>query len=153
MHTVWSFFSDPKNLGKITPSGMRFEIIDDGGVKDIYEGQLIYYKVSPFPFFRTRWVTEITSVKPGISFVDTQKVGPFVLWEHYHEFRAMPDGVEMLDVVRYTLPLGWMGVLAHFLFVRDRIKYIFEYRRRQVEEIFLLDPPKPAERLTISLHV
>lgn len=87
---VWDFFSDPRNLEKITPPSMQFEILDDGGAKEIFQGQLIRYKVSPFPFFRTGWVTEITSVVPKTSFIDSQKEGPFALWRHCHEFKVMP---------------------------------------------------------------
>lgn len=137
---IWNFFSDPKNLDKITPPGMRFKILDDGGRNEISEGQFIRYNVSPFPFFTTTWVTEIASVNPHVSFVDTQKKGPFVLWRHRHEFKVLPGGVEMIDVVHYAVPLGWIGVLANLLFVRSRVNYIFQYRRKRVENIFLLKP-------------
>ena len=45
----WSFFSSPKNLSKITPKHMNFSILTD--FNKMYEGQLIKYRVSPFPFF------------------------------------------------------------------------------------------------------
>jgi len=134
--TVWNFFSDPKNLYLITPTSMQFEIIDHGNSNGIYEGQLIYYKVSPFPFFRTKWVTEITRVNPGHSFIDMQKKGPFALWKHEHKFIPAGDGVEMIDIVHYAPPLGWLGAVANWLVVKKRVEYIFEYRRKRVEEIF-----------------
>ena len=39
----WSFFSNPKNLFKITPEHMNFSILTD--FNKMYEGQIIKYKV------------------------------------------------------------------------------------------------------------
>jgi hypothetical protein len=41
----WSFFSSPRNLQKITPTDMGFEITDYDG-KSVYPG-VIQYKVRP----------------------------------------------------------------------------------------------------------
>jgi len=81
----WDFFSSPKNLFKITPEHMNFKILTD--FKKMYEGQIIKYKVSPFPFFRVGWTTKITYVEEPFSFIDTQVSGPFRLWEHTHTFK------------------------------------------------------------------
>ena len=46
--------------------------------------------------------------------MDTQLHGPYALWHHTHEFEA--DGAEhtmMRDTVRYALPFGPLGALAH----------------------------------------
>lgn len=136
---AWNFFSNPKNLSLITPPSMQFEILDDANTKSISAGQLIYYKVSPFPYLRTRWVTEITRVTPGHSFVDKQKKGPFAVWQHEHKFVTIGDSVEMIDIVHYAPPLGWLGAVANWLVIRKRVEYIFNYRRKRVEEIF---PPR-----------
>ena len=48
MTKSWNFFSTPKNLSKITPGHMNIKILTDFG--KIYEGQIIKYKGSPFPF-------------------------------------------------------------------------------------------------------
>ena len=42
----WNFFSNPKNLFKITPDHMNFKILTD--FNKMYEGQTIKYRVSPF---------------------------------------------------------------------------------------------------------
>jgi ligand-binding SRPBCC domain-containing protein len=42
----------------------------------------------------------------------------------------------MIDHVTYALPLGILGRLAHALFVRRRLNYIFDFRRRKVEQLF-----------------
>ena len=58
----WAFFSSPRNLQKITPKTMGFQITDFDE-KNMYAGQIIQYKVSPLAGLKLRWTTEITIVK------------------------------------------------------------------------------------------
>ena len=41
----------------------------------------------------------------------------------------------MKDIVLYRLPLGPLGRLAHFLFVRRTLKRIFSYRRDALADL------------------
>lgn len=102
----------------------------------IYAGQLIEYKLRPLPWFRTHWLTEITQVERGHYFVDEQRRGPYRLWHHQHHFREITGGVEMTDLVHYTVPFGIFGDLANAFFVRRRLEGVFLYRREKVEAIF-----------------
>jgi hypothetical protein len=42
----------------------------------------------------------------------------------------------MTDKVHYRIPLGLLGELANGLFVKKRLREIFEFRYQQVENIF-----------------
>ena len=132
---AWDFFSDPKNLKKITPEEMSFEIIS-GAEKSIYPGQIIQYNVSPIFGIKLRWVTEITHVIDNKYFVDEQRFGPYSLWHHKHFFKEIKGGILMEDVVDYKIPLGWLGQLAHFIFVKNRLKKIFKFRENKLEKLF-----------------
>jgi len=44
--------------------------------------------------------------------------------------------VEMIDIVHYKNPFGFIGQAANSLFVKRQLKKIFEYRFHKVEEIF-----------------
>jgi ligand-binding SRPBCC domain-containing protein len=134
---VWDFFSSPHNLNAITPAFMNFEILEvSGGSEKMFNGQLIKYKVSPFPFFRVQWITEITDVRPKNFFADDQKKGPFSLWHHEHEFIEKDGGVEMEDHVIYAVPFWFVGRIANTLIVQKQVRQIFEYRKSQVEMLF-----------------
>lgn len=133
---AWSFFSDSGNLQAITPGNMRFKIISKHHGKKMYAGQLIEYKVSPVLHIPLFWMTEITHVEEGKYFIDEQRKGPYCLWHHQHHFREIDGGIEMTDIVHYKNPLGFIGELANPLFVKNKLKRIFEYRFRKVEEIF-----------------
>lgn len=133
---AWDFFSSPKNLGKITPARMNFQILSQSGGERMHEGQIIRYKITVLPLVRLTWVTEITGVTKLHSFTDEQRKGPYRLWRHTHTFRELAGGVEMTDVVEYSLPFGLLGELAHRLFVEREVNRIFDYRFSVLQTYF-----------------
>jgi hypothetical protein len=42
----------------------------------------------------------------------------------------------MTDIVSYMLPYGFIGKLAHWLFVKRQLEAIFEYRYKIIESRF-----------------
>ena len=131
----WSFFSNPRNLKKITPTDMGFEITDFDE-KSMYAGQIIQYKVSPLFGIKLGWMTVITVVKEQSYFVDEQRFGPYTLWHHKHFFEAKDNGVLMTDLIHYALPLGFIGRVMNTLVVKNKLKTIFDYRKVKVDELF-----------------
>lgn len=102
----------------------------------MYAGQLIEYRVSPLLGIPLYWMTEITHVVEGKYFIDEQRFGPYALWHHQHHFREVEGGVEMTDIVHYKIPLGILGALADRIFVRQKLKQIFDYRFKAVSQLF-----------------
>jgi ligand-binding SRPBCC domain-containing protein len=133
---AWAFFSSPGNLADITPSTMGFQIQHISREGKMYPGQLISYKIRIFPGIRVDWLTEITHVKEETYFIDDQRFGPYAFWHHQHFFRTVTGGVEMVDDVNYGLPYGWIGRLAHALFVKKQLKVIFAHRHQVLEKRF-----------------
>jgi ligand-binding SRPBCC domain-containing protein len=136
LEEVWHFFSDPRNLNRITPTHMKFSVISSHHGDRLYAGQIFEYKVSPLLGIPLYWMTEITHVRPPYYFVDEQRKGPYSFWQHQHHFRELDGGVEMTDIVHYRLPLGFLGNLANGLFVVKKLRSIFSYRFAKVEEVF-----------------
>ena len=137
LHSLWSFISSPLNLALITPASLQFEVIDHESYADkMYAGQIIEYYVTPFAGFRTHWVTEITHVTENEYFADEQRIGPYKLWHHEHFIKKVSGGIEMTDVVHYKIPFGFLGVIANNLFIRKKLKNIFDYRYVKFEEMF-----------------
>jgi ligand-binding SRPBCC domain-containing protein len=132
---AWDFLSDPGNLKNITPDYMGFKILAGAGEK-MYAGQIIKYTVTPVLGIPLGWVTEITHVKDNEYFVDEQRFGPYSLWHHKHFIKAIPGGVEMIDIVDYKLPLGILGRIAHPIFVKRQLNQIFNYRYNKLIELF-----------------
>jgi len=135
---AWSFFSDPRNLPRITPPSLGLEVTSDlPGV--MYPGMIITYRVRPIPWVSVGWVTEITHVREPVLFVDEQRFGPYRFWHHEHHFREVEGGVEMKDIVHYALPLGTIGRVFGGPLVRRRLERIFSFRRRFLVREFGLE--------------
>ncbi len=136
LEQAWDFFSNPANLQRITPGEMGFEIVSTFHGTTMYPGQLIEYTVKPLLGIPLYWMTEITHVQDMQYFIDEQRFGPYTLWHHQHHFKAIEGGVEMTDIVHYRIPLGPLGDLANALFVRHKLKKIFDFRYEAVENLF-----------------
>jgi ligand-binding SRPBCC domain-containing protein len=133
---AWDFFSNPDNLKEITPGNLGFKIVSQHQGNKMYAGQVIEYTVSPVLGIPMYWMTEITHVEDKKYFVDEQRFGPYSMWHHQHHFKAMQNGVEMIDIVHYKLPLWFLGDIAHILFVKKQLKNIFDFRYKKVNEKF-----------------
>jgi len=131
---VFPFFADARNLERLTPPSLRFEISTPGDVQ-MRQGAVIDYRlrISGIP---VRWRTVIEVWEPPSRFVDVQVRGPYALWRHTHTFLDGPQGTTMRDRVEYALPFGPLGALAHRLFVARRLDDIFSYRETVVSELF-----------------
>ncbi|PLX76422.1 MAG: hypothetical protein C0615_06795 [Desulfuromonas sp.] len=136
--TLWQFIATPRNLDQITPPELKFRIISD--VPDqMYDGLLIRYQISIPLFGKREWLTEISDIVPGESFVDTQLEGPYKSWRHFHKLEPIGgDSSRMIDRIDYELPFGPVGALTHDLIVRRQLEEIFDYREKALREIFLL---------------
>jgi ligand-binding SRPBCC domain-containing protein len=127
---VFAFYADARNLEAITPPWLRFRVLTPGAIA-MREGALIEYRLR-LHGIPLRWRTRIAVWEPPLRFVDVQVRGPYALWEHTHSFVAIDDGVEIRDRVRYALPLGVLGRLAHALLVRRDLERIFDFRANAV---------------------
>ena len=132
---AWIFFSNPTNLDEITPDDLGFKIIYQPG-KQMYEGQIIEYRVMIFPGVWVPWVTEIKTVEIRRSFVDEQRFGPYKFWHHLHTFEETDGGVLMKDLVHYALPFWPFGEVGHNIFVRPKLEKIFGFRKEMLEKRF-----------------
>lgn len=133
---AWEFFSSPDNLEKLTPKEMNFQVTS-GKPEKAYPGQIISYKVSVIPGVRLNWVTEITQVKENHFFIDEQRFGPYNMWHHEHFFEKIDENsCWLVDKVSYKLPFGILGNIAQVLFVKKQLRGIFEFRSKQILELF-----------------
>ena len=133
LQRAFEFYAQARNLAAITPPWMGFEVITPGPI-EMRPGALIDYrlKLHGVPL---RWRTRIDVWEPPARFIDVQVRGPYALWEHTHTFERDGEHAVLIgDRVRYSIPLGWLGRMAHAAFVKRDLKRIFDYRERAVAE-------------------
>jgi len=130
---AFEFYAQAHNLAVITPPWMSFEVITRGPI-EMRPGALIDYRLK-LHGVPVRWRTRIEVWEPPVRFVDVQTRGPYALWEHTHTFeRDGENAVVIGDRVRYALPLGPLGQIAHAAFVKRDLERVFDYRERAVAE-------------------
>ncbi len=133
LQDVFAFFSEAHNLERITPPWLHFEVLTPEPVR-MAPGTRIDYRLR-LRGLPLRWVTRIDEWEANRAFVDRQVRGPYRLWHHRHDFRAVGGGTAVRDVVRYQLPLGLLGAVAHAALVRRDLERIFDFRQRAVARI------------------
>lgn len=133
---AWDFFSQPDNLGKITPPYMNFKILSRSDAGEMYPGMIITYRLSPLFNFTVKWATEITQIKEHRYFIDNQIQGPYKIWHHEHHFKEINNGTEMRDVLFYDVPFGFIGQILHKIFIQKRVQEIFDFRETKIKELF-----------------
>jgi ligand-binding SRPBCC domain-containing protein len=128
---VFGFFSDPRNLERLTPPWLSFRILTVDPLP-VGEGAVYDYSLR-LRGLRLRWRTLITVWEEGHRFQDLQVRGPYALWRHTHTFEDSSDGgTRMTDEVHYRLPFGLLGGVA-LPFVKRDVEKIFTFRREALE--------------------
>ena len=132
--TVFSFFSRAENLNDITPPWLHFRISTPPPVS-MAEGTIIDWRLKLYSV-PIHWRSKITEWNPPFSFTDEQIKGPFMAWKHNHHFSETEKGTEVKDRVRYAVPGFVFEPLIHWIFVKNQLETLFDYRRRQLLKQF-----------------
>jgi len=130
---VFAFFAEAGNLERLTPPWLGFGLLTPQPV-EMGAGTLIEYRLR-LHRIPLRWISRIERWEPGRAFEDVQVKGPYRLWHHRHEFRRAGSGTLVQDHVRYALPLGPLGELAHSMFVERDLARIFAFRYAAVRRL------------------
>lgn len=137
---TFAFFSDARNLDRLTPSSVSFRILTPTPIA-MRVGALIDYRirVRGVPL---RWRTRIEAWEPPHRFIDVQLNGPYRWWHHEHRFEPCSEGTRVIDEVEYAAPFRR---LTHPLIVRRDVDRIFRYRAQALgRELGPLPSPKPS---------
>lgn len=127
---TFAFFSDARNLEKLTPPWLCFDVRTQGELT-MREGLIIDYRITlygiPIP-----WQTCIDVWEPGARFVDRQVRGPYRWWRHEHGFEAVGGSTRVIDHVEYVPRARWLSAAL----VRRDVERIFEYRQQTLATLF-----------------
>jgi uncharacterized protein (TIGR01777 family) len=131
---VFQFFCDEKNLEKITPDFLNFEVTGKS-TPTLGNGTEISYrlKIHGVP---AKWVSRLSGWIDNEKFVDEQMHGPYGKWHHTHLFEDLQTGTLMTDRVIYRMPMTALGGNIASPWVKSDILKIFNYRTKIIGEVF-----------------
>lgn len=134
LEEVFAFFDRPENLNLLTPPELDFRILTPSPVP-MHQGAMIDYSIRLWGI-PVRWTSYIAVYEPPYRFVDVQLRGPYSFWYHLHKFQYLGGNTLIVDEVLHLPPFGLPGRLFYKLWIRPRLDYIFDYRRKRITEIF-----------------
>ncbi|MEO7717285.1 MAG: SRPBCC family protein [Capsulimonas sp.] len=108
--------------------------VTDGGSSLLTLGDTVTFYAVHFGV-RQRLIAKITEFTPPRRFVDLMLEGAFASLTHTHDFEPAPSGTLMRDTIDYTAPLGPIGRLADFLFLKSYMTRLIERRNQALKEI------------------
>lgn len=130
---TFAFFSDARNLERITPGFLGFQIRSPLPI-EMRAGALIEYRIRllgvPMP-----WLTRIDRWVPDREFVDRQLRGPYARWVHTHRFTPADGGTLVEDHVEYAVPLAPLSAPVQALFVGPTVERIFRHRHEAIARL------------------
>ncbi len=84
---------------------------------------------------RLKWIAKHHDYRAGRSFRDEQVRGPFVIWEHLHDFRPNGDGHGVLtDHIEYQVPGGLAGRFLGGGYIQRKLEAMFTYRHNTTRD-------------------
>lgn len=78
----------------------------------------------------TSRVTQL--IKPFV-FVDEMVSGAFKSFKHIHYFEEKEESTMLYDVFMYESPLGFLGKIANFLFLKRYMQNLLERKNRDIK--------------------
>ena len=134
LEDVFTFFSEAKNLEKITPPQLNFKILQTS-TESIEKNTLIDYKLR-LHGIGFHWKTLISEFEKNEFFIDEQIKGPYKKWVHRHTFTSENNGTRINDHVVYVIPFGLIGNLFLKPYIKKELDKIFQYRESIIEKYF-----------------
>ncbi len=120
---LFDWHERPGAFERLTPYWEPVEVFEaSNSIKDGSEVKLAV-KMGPIAI---PWHLRHEDYKYGEQFCDLQLQGPFAYWRHDH----LMQGSELEDRVEFKLPLGFLGDIFGFPFVKQKLTRLFAYRHR-----------------------
>ncbi len=117
LEKAYEFFSEPKNLEKITPPQIR--VLDNRiilfGIPLTWKGKIVASSINA----------------THASIIDVQLKGPFGLWHHTHALERTSHGILLTDTILYKERIPFTACGINYALLK-----IFQYRQKKLDEIF-----------------
>ncbi len=130
---VFAFHTDVGNLPRISPPGIRFDIL--AVPEAIQPGARVLLRMIQFGLMRLTVEVEYDEVQPPHVIAEHQTRGPFRTWSHRRLFQSQGGATVMTDVVQYSVPFGAFGRLLDRLVIGPRLRAMFAHRHQRTRAL------------------
>ena len=96
-------------------------------------GESVTWRAKHFGFFQ-ELTSKITAFEKPKSFTDEMVSGAFKSFKHIHTFEPSANGTTMVDVFSYVSPLGILGRVADYLFLKSYMTNLLLQRNLVIKE-------------------
>ncbi len=121
-------------LKQLTPPGIWLQILSQ---EPIGENSITRFRLwfGPLPI---EWEAQHQQVSPQRGFIDIQRKGPFLHWEHHHRWESISlHETRMTERIQFEHASGLKGLVTRLLFNSIAMKFFFWYRRKKITRLAL----------------
>lgn len=97
-------------------------------------GETVTWRARHFGIWFTL-TSKITAMEFPVSFTDEMMSGPFKGMRHDHYFKKAGTGALMSDIFAYRSPLGFLGSLADYIFLKKYMLKFLKERNSYLKQI------------------
>jgi uncharacterized protein (TIGR01777 family) len=130
---AFQFFSDTKNLEKITPPEYELKVGSQSTVKP-KEGTTFEYTMK-CKNFQVSCKSHILEWVENSKMVSTHEKGPYAFWFHSLQFERMANGTLLIEKVIYRWKYGILGELFCQTTLKKNLTEIFCFRMKKAKEL------------------
>lgn len=128
VETLFGFHEQKMGFDTLVGADRSVEVISAPGSLEV--GQQAYLKVAILPFLKIDWLAEHSKYEKNRLFQDIQKKGPFLKFEHSHQFETHPEGSVLIDHIKFDF---WFLFFAKYA-IALKLKQQFKTRHRLTAE-------------------
>ncbi len=103
-------------------------------------GETVTWRAKHFGIWQTL-TSRVTEMEYPHYFTDEMVTGAFKNFRHEHYFYPIGDQTLMKDIFMFDAPLGFLGIIANFLFLKNYMCKLLEQRNEMIRKA--ASPPAP----------
>ncbi len=133
---VWEFWATIEGFAALQPPENQFSVIDNTGGNDLAVGQEVGYRLRLAPMLWSGGRQRFVEVEPKSRFTDEQLEGTWKTFRHQHLLGEIDGGVEIKNVVDYSIPLEPLSRPLHRLMIATSLNKIAKWERQVFADRF-----------------
>ena len=130
---AFQFFSDTKNLERITPPEYELKVLSQSTVKP-KEGTTFEYSMK-CKGIQVTCKSHVMEWMENQKMASTHEKGPYAFWYHSLQFEKLKNGTLLVERVLYRWKYGFFGEMFCQTTLRSNLIEIFRYRMRKAKEL------------------